>query len=119
MVPIQSSHTSPSKCMLLTLRNLMSYSLLTPWFYSFNYLPLVMSFCGISYLYSLGCLSYGDVICGTIIVYLITCTTGGTALTIVGTTNGSTLPSSFFVRSNLCSCIPSSLLNLRFLLLQL
>jgi hypothetical protein len=35
---------------------------------------------------------YGNVIYGTIIVYLTTCTTVGTALTIIGTKDGSTLP---------------------------
>jgi hypothetical protein len=34
----------------------------------------------------LGCLSCGDVICGTIVVYLFSCTTIGTTFTIVGTT---------------------------------
>jgi len=70
----------------------MSCSLLIPWFYSFNYLSCGDVIYGISSLCSLGCLSLGDVICGTIVVCLTACTTHGTMLTIVGITNGSTLP---------------------------
>ncbi len=45
-----------------------------------------------SYLYSFSCLSCGDVIYGTSIVCLPTCTTIGITYTTIGTTNGSTLP---------------------------
>ncbi len=63
----------------------MSCSLLTPWLCSFNCFSCGNVTCGISYIYSLGYLSYGDVIYGIAIVYL-------TALTIVGIVDGSTLP---------------------------
>jgi hypothetical protein len=44
------------------------------------------------FLCSLGYISCGDVICGIVVVCLTTWTIGGIALTIVGTTNGSSLP---------------------------
>jgi hypothetical protein len=75
VVSIQSSYTSPSKCRCSSPSgNLVSCSLLT------------------SYLCSLSCLSYGDVIYGTYVVYLVVYTIVGIARTIVGTANGSTLP---------------------------
>ncbi len=73
-------------------RNLMSCSLLIPWLCSLNYLSYGDIIYGISSLCSLGCLSCGDVIYGTIVVCLTACTIHGTALTTVGTTNGSTFP---------------------------
>ncbi len=93
VVSIQSSHTSPSKCKCSSpSRNLTSCSLLTPLLYSYNCLSCGNVIYGISCLCSLGCLSYGNVICGTIVIYLITWIVGGTALTIVDTTDGFTLP---------------------------
>ncbi len=47
---------------------------------------------GISCIYSLGCLSCGNVICGIDAICLIDWTTSGTTLTIVGLIDGSTLP---------------------------
>ncbi len=90
---------SPSKCRCSSpFGNLMSCSLLT--------------FC----LYSLSCLSYGDVICGTSTWCLVACTTIGITYTIVGTiytivgiVNGATLPSLFFYALTfmlLCSLLP-------------
>ncbi len=73
MVSIQSSHISPSKCRCsLPSGNLMSCSLLTPWFCSLNYLSCGDVIYGISCLCSFGCLSCGDVIYG-IIVSLFNC----------------------------------------------
>ncbi len=75
MVSIQSSYTSPSKCKCSSpFGNLVSCSLLTSCFYSFN------------------CLFCGDVMYGTSIVCLSTCTIIGITYTTIGTTNGSTLP---------------------------
>jgi len=59
---------------------------------SYNCLSYGDVICGISYLCSFGYLYCGDVICGIAIVFLTTWTIGGTTFTIVGTTNGSTLP---------------------------
>jgi hypothetical protein len=73
VVSIQSSHTSPSKCRCSSPSgNLMSCYLLSPWLYSHNCLSCDDVICGISSLYSLGCLSYGNVNYGTIEVCLTT-----------------------------------------------
>jgi hypothetical protein len=61
----------------------MSCSLLTPWICSFNCPSCGDVICGISYLYSFSYFSY--VICGIAVICL-------TAYTVVGTTNGSSLP---------------------------
>jgi hypothetical protein len=63
----------------------------------FNSLAMLLQLCLLwqchfSSIYSLNRLSYGNVICGTIVVCLTTCTTIGTPLTTIGTANGSTLP---------------------------
>ncbi len=63
----------------------------------FNSLAMLLQLCllwqcHLSSIYSLNRLSYGNVICGTIVVCLTTCTTIGTPLTTIGTANGSTLP---------------------------
>ncbi len=93
MVSIQSSHTSPSKCRCSSPSgNLISCSFLTPWLYSLNCLSYGDVICGISYLCSLGYLSCGDVIYDIVVVCLTTCTTSDIALTIVGTVDGSILP---------------------------
>jgi len=63
----------------------MSCSLLTPWLCSFNYFSYGNVICDISCLCSLGCLSCGNVVYGIVIVCL-------TTYTIVGTSDGSTLP---------------------------
>ncbi len=83
----------PSKCKCFSpSRNLASCSFLTSWLYSLNCLSYEDVIYGTSYLCSLSCFSSGDVICGTFVVCLATCTTVGTTYTIVGTTNGSILP---------------------------
>ncbi len=93
MVSIQSSHISHSKCRCSSPSgNLMSYSLLTPWLYSFSCLFFGDVICGISCLCSLGCLSYGDVIYGTTTICLTACITSDTTLTTIGIVDGSILP---------------------------
>jgi hypothetical protein len=120
MVSIQSSYTFASKCKCFSpFGNLVSCSLLTSWFYSFNCFSCGDVICGTSYLCSLNCVSYGVVICGNSIVCLATCTTLTLPLPLLALYMVPLCPSSFFVPSNLCSTVPSSLLNLRFLLLQL
>jgi len=108
---IQFSYTSSSKYKCSSpSRNLMSCSLLISWLCSLSYLSYGDVICGIHYFYALSCffsgdvicgtscfyslnfLSCGDVICDTCAVYLATCTIVGTTRTIVGITNGSTLP---------------------------
>ncbi len=79
MASIQSSYTSPSKCICSSsFGNLISCSPLT------------------SYLCSFSCLSYGNVNYGTSIVYLVACTIVGIACNTTSTTNGSTLPRIIF-----------------------
>ncbi len=93
MVSIQSSYTSPLKCRCSSpSRKLMSCTLLTSCLYSLNCLSYGDVICGTSYLYSLNCLSCGDVIYDTFVIYMAAYTTFGTTRTIVGITNGSTLP---------------------------
>jgi len=73
MVSIQSSHTSPSKSKCSSpFRNLIPWSLLTPWHYSHNCFSCGNVIYGISYFYPLDCLSCGDVICGTATIHLTT-----------------------------------------------
>ncbi len=72
--------------------NRMSCSLLTPQLCSCNCFSFGNVICGICCLYSPCCLSYGDVIYGTVGVYLTTYTTSGTTLTTIGIANGSILP---------------------------
>ncbi len=67
-------------------------SFLTPWFCSYSYLFCGDVIYGISCPWSLDCFSCGDVIYGIDIDCLTTRTIGDSALTIVGITNGSTLP---------------------------
>ncbi len=88
MVSIQSSYMSPFKCKCSSpFGNLVSCSLLT--------------FC----LYSLSCLSCGDVICGTSAVYMAACTTISTTYTNVGTLDGATLPFiTFCALTSMFSC---------------
>ncbi len=114
MVSIQSSHTSLSKRKCSSpFRNLMSCSLLIPWLCSLNYPSCGNINCGISCFFSLNCLSYGDVICGTIVVCLTTCTSTGISLPLLALQMVPLCPSSFFVPSNLCSHVNSSFLSLR------
>ncbi len=92
MVSIQSSYTSPSKHICSSpFGNYVSCFVLTSWFYSFNFLS-----CGdVSHntycLYSFGCLSYGNVICGICTICLAAYTIVDIH-TIVGTIDGSILP---------------------------
>ncbi len=112
MVSIQSSHISLSKCRCSSpYGNLMSCSFLTPQLCSLSCPSCDDVICGISYSCSFGCLSCGNVIYGTTTICLIT-------RTIIGTTNGSTLPFIIFMPSNLCSLVPFSFLSLRLFLLQ-
>jgi hypothetical protein len=95
VVSIQSSYTSSSKCKCCSpSRSLVSCSLLTSCLYSLNY-P-----------------SCGNVICGTYVVYLTTCTTISTTHTTIGTTNGSTLPLIIF-------CALTSMFSYSFFTLKL
>ncbi len=93
MVSIQSSHTSPSnyKCSCPS-RNLMSCSFLTPWLYPLSCFFCGDVICGISSLFSLGCLSYGNVIYGIVAICLIAYTIIGTAFTTIGIVGCSILP---------------------------
>ncbi len=93
VVSIQSSHTSPSKCRCSSpFGNLMSCSLLTPWFCSLKCPSSSDVIYGISCLCSLGCLFCGDVICGTIVVYITTCTIVDIVFTTIGIVDGFILP---------------------------
>jgi hypothetical protein len=66
MVSIQSSYTSPSKCRCSSpSRNLVSCSPLTSYLYSLSCLSCGDVIYGTSCLCSFNCLSYGDVIYGT------------------------------------------------------
>jgi hypothetical protein len=63
-VSIQSSYTFPSKCKCSSpIGNLVSCSSLTSCLYSLNCLTCGNVICGTSYFCSLSCLSYGHVIC--------------------------------------------------------
>jgi hypothetical protein len=86
VVFMQSSYTSPSKCKCSSpFGNLVSCSLLTSCLYSLNYFSYGDVIYDTSYLDSHNYPSCGGVIYGTFVICLI-------AYTIVGTTDGSTLP---------------------------
>ncbi len=70
----------------------MSCSLLTPWFYSLNYLSCGNVICGISCLYFFSCISCEHFICGTTTICLTAYTTISSTLTSIGNVDGSTLP---------------------------
>ncbi len=111
MVSIQSSYTFPSKCRCSSpSRNLVSCSSLTSWLCSLNCLSYGDVIYGTSYFYSFACLSCGDVICDTFVICLVACTTVGTTCTTIGTEDGSTLPLIiFYAHTYVLSC---SLFNL-------
>ncbi len=92
MVSIQFSHTSPSKCRCFSpFGNLMSCSLLTPWFYSFSF--FFQWRCHLWYFLRLFPQLFLLWRCHIwyVIIYLTVCTISGIALTTVGTANGSIL----------------------------
>jgi hypothetical protein len=93
VVSIQSSYTFASKCKCSSpSESLVSCSLLISWLCSFSYLSCEDAiYCTLS-LYSLNCVSYGVSICGISVVCLATSAIVVTTLTIVGITDGSTLP---------------------------
>ncbi len=78
--------------MLLTLQKPYVMFPLTPQLCSFSCPSCGDVICGISCLRSLNYFSCGNVIYGTIVICLIAYTIVGTAFTIVGTIDGSTLP---------------------------
>jgi hypothetical protein len=93
MVSILSSYTFPSKCKCSSsFRNLVSCSSLTSYVCSLSCLFYGDVIYGTSYLCSLGSLSCGDIICDTFVVCLVACIIVGTTHTIIGTENGSILP---------------------------
>ncbi len=113
MVSIQFSYTSPLKCRCSSpSTNLVSCSPLTSYLYSLSCLSCGYVICGTSCISSLSSFSCGDIICGTSIVYLAAYTTIGTAHTIVGIADGSTLPLIIF-------CAFISMLSYSFFILKL
>jgi len=72
--------------------NLVSCSFLTSWLYSLSCLSYGDVIYGTSYLCSLSCVSCGIIICGISIVYLVACTIVGIAFTTINSANGSTMP---------------------------
>jgi hypothetical protein len=93
MVSILSSYKFPSKCKCSSSsRNLVSCSSLTSYLCSLSCLFYGDVICGTSYLCSLGSLFCGDISCDTFVVCLVACIIVGTTHTIIGTENGSILP---------------------------
>jgi hypothetical protein len=97
-IPIKVHISSPS-------RNLVSCTLLISCLYSLNCLSYGNVIYGTSYFYSINGLSCGDVIYGTFVVCLATSTIVSTTRTIVGTIDGSTLPLIiFYALTSVLSC---------------
>ncbi len=120
MVFIQFSYTSPSKCRCYSpSRNLVSCPFFIFFLCSLSCLSYGDVICSTSCFCSLICLSYGHVIYGTSVVYLAACTIVGTACTMIGTTNGSTLPLIIFYAFTFILSCSFSLMSVRFHLLQL
>jgi hypothetical protein len=93
MVSILSSYTFPSKCRCSSSsRNLVSCSSLTSYLYSLSCLSYGDVICGTFYLCSFDSLFCGDVICDTFVVCLVVYTIVGTTRTIIGIEDGSILP---------------------------
>ncbi len=93
MVSIQFSYTFASKCICFSpSANLVSCSFLTSWLYSLSCLSCGDVIYGTSYLCSFSCVSCGIIICGISIVYLVACTIVGIVFTTINSANGSTMP---------------------------
>jgi len=120
VVSIQSSYTSPLKWKYSSpSRTLCHVPFLTSWLCSLGCLSYGNVICGTFCLCSFFYFSCGNVICGTFVIYLVAYTTLALRVLLLALQMVPHCPSSFYVPLQLYFPIPSSLLSLRLLLPQL